>query len=84
MTHDAAFKPPLRPSKSGYNCSIAKFPEWKGDPPAIISRKPKVEGEIPPAFKQTYKYRSRPTSSIVTNRTNLKAAYPSIFRSFNR
>lgn len=31
MEHDRAFRPP-NPPKTGYNKTIAKFPEYKADP----------------------------------------------------
>lgn len=82
VTHDAAFKPPIKPPRSGYACTLARFPEYKENPPKAPTRKVKIEGEpeAPPAFKLTYKYKSRPSSSVATNMRNLKASYPSIFR----
>ncbi len=80
VVHDAAFKPPLKPSRSGYNCTLSKFPEYMEAPPLQKTRKPTVEGEeVPPPFKLTYKYRSRPSSSVVCNKRNLRTAYPSVF-----
>ena len=82
VTHDANFRPNIKPPRSGYNCTIAKFPEYKCDPPREKIRKVKVEGdpENPPPFKSTYKYRSRPCSSVATNMRNLKASFSSVFR----
>ena len=79
--HEAPFKPP-RPPRSGYSCTIAKFPEYKENPEKAKTRVRKVEGDPEPAppFKLTYKYRSRPTSSVVLNRRNLRSAFPSAFR----
>lgn len=82
VQHDAAFKPPIRPPRSGHSCSLATFPKYMENPPKQPTRKVKLEGEpdAPPAFKLTYKYKSRPSSSVATNLRNLKVSYPSIFR----
>lgn len=82
LQQEAPFKPNVQPPRSGYNCSLATFPEYKPNPPAEKVRKHKVEGEadVPPAFRSTYKYKSRPQSSVATNLRNLKASYSSIFR----
>jgi len=82
MKNEMPFKPNVKPPRMGYSCTIAKFPEYKENPPAEKIRKVKVEGETdgPPAFRSTYKYKSRPSSSVATNMRNLKASYSSIFR----
>lgn len=36
--HDRAFRPAM-PAKKGNQCTIAKFPEWKGDKPFELKRK---------------------------------------------
>lgn len=77
-------RPPFKPShppKTGYNKSIAKFPQYLPDPPKQLKRKMPVEGvEEPPKFKMTHNAKSRPTPSVATNLRNLKSSFPSVFR----
>ena len=71
--HDRAFRPAM-PSKKGNHSTIAKFPQWKGDPPAELKRKVvDPEAEDIPLFKHTTKTFSRPTPSVATNFRNLKS-----------
>jgi hypothetical protein len=77
---EVAFKP-ARPARSGYSCTIEKFPVYMENPLTFIERKKPIEGEEPrPAFKKATNYKSRPTPSVVTNLRNIKASFPSIFR----
>ena len=80
---EVAFKP-AKPPRSGYNCSLAKFPTYIENPEKVIIRKKKIEGQdddpAAPPFKITYKKRTRPTPSVATNLRNLKASFPSAFR----
>lgn len=77
-----AFKP-ANPGKRGKNGTLERFPLHKADPPKEKKYvKPADDApEVPPGFKATYKYRSRPTPSVATNMRNLKASFPSAFRS---
>ena len=77
---EVPFKP-SKPPRSGYNCSLAKFPEYKPNPEKQVVRIRKSEDEpTVPAFKNTYKRRSIPSVSVALNIRNLKASYPSAFR----
>ena len=80
--HDRAFKPG-GPKKSIFP-TIEKFPEYKPDPPKQLKRKVVVEGEEEddrPGFKMTHNHKTRPIVSVATHFRNLKASYPSAFRS---
>ncbi len=81
--HNRAFRP-ANPAKRGNQCTIEKFPLYKEDPPKEVKRVVYAEGEAPedvPKFKMTYNRRSSPTPSVATNIRNLKASFPSSFRS---
>ena len=45
VEHDARFKRNCMPSRSGYSCTLAPFPEYKEDPPREKVRKVKLEDE---------------------------------------
>lgn len=45
IVHDQAFKPPIKPPRSGYSCTIAKFPEYMENPTKPVTRKVKLEDE---------------------------------------
>ena len=79
--HERAFRP-AKPARTGYDCTISKFPQYLPNPAKPITRKQPVEGEpeAPPAFKMTHRYKSRPSASVATNIRNLKASFPSAFR----
>ena len=79
--HERAFRP-SKPPRTGYACTLSKFPEHLPNPPKQLTRKQPVEGEpeAPPAFRMTHKYKSRPSQSVATNFRNLKASFPSAFR----
>jgi hypothetical protein len=81
IVHDQAFKPPIKPPRSGYSCTLAKFPEYMENPAKPVTRKVKLEDEKEdqPPFKLTYRYKSRPQSSIVTNIRNIRASFPALF-----
>jgi len=52
------------------------------NPLKFIERKRPVEGEADKiVFKSATNYKSKPCTSIVTNIRNIKASYPSVFRS---
>jgi hypothetical protein len=80
--HDKPFKP-SHPNKKGViKGTLEKFPAYIPDPPVEKKRKVVVEGEeeeVPPGFKVTYRYKSRPQPSVATNIRNLKASYPTAF-----
>ena len=62
------------PAKVGSQCTIARFPEWKGDKPFQLTRKIKdPNAEDIPLFKHTTKEFTRPTPSVATNFRNLKS-----------
>jgi len=70
--HERAWRPSM-PPRSGAFCTLAKFPEFKPDPPKEVTRKRPVEGEEPrPSFKLTYRKKTAPCSSIATNTRNVK------------
>ena len=80
MTHDFQFYP-SSPAKKGYNKTIDKFPVYKEDPLKPVQRKKSVEGEEQrPSWKATYKKKSVPAPSVVTNLRNLKSEFPSVFK----
>jgi len=80
MEQEVAFKP-AKPSRSGVNCTLEKFPAYMENPLKFTERKRPVEGEEnPPAFKSAKNVNSRPTPSVVTNMRNLKSSFPSVFR----
>lgn len=80
MTHDVAFKP-ANPAKKGYNKTLNKFPEYKADPMRVAIRKKEVEGgDDRKDWRTTYKRKSAPCQSVVTNFRNLKTEFPSVFR----
>ena len=79
--HDRPFKP-ANPSKKGaIKGTIDTFPEWQKDPTFLQKKRAESVDDGPPGFKCTYKYRSRPQPSVATNFRNLKASFPSAFRS---
>lgn len=80
--HERAFRP-ANPAKRGNHCTIEKFPLYKEDPPREVKRIKIEEGapEAPPGFKMTYNRKSSPTPSVACNIRNLKASFPSSFRS---
>lgn len=52
MEQEVAWKP-SKPTRSGYSCTIGKYPEYKENPLKFTERRVPVEGEeIPPAFKR--------------------------------
>lgn len=73
-----------KPPRSGFNCTLSKYPPHMPNPPKrIIRRLPRTESDTTsahPAFKMTYKLKSRPSSSIALNHKNLKSSFPSLFR----
>lgn len=80
IEHDKAFKP-SHPPRTGYNKTLAKFPDYQPDPKKPIERKMPVEGEDDKkAFKPSYNGKSRPTPSVACNMRNIKTAFPSVFR----
>lgn len=84
--HGRAFRP-ANPAKRGNHCTIEKFPLYKEDPPKEVKRIKYADGEepeVPPGFKMTYNRKSSPTPSVATNIRNLKASFPSAFRSPGR
>jgi len=70
--HEAEFKP-SHPAKSGYNKTLAKFPEYKPDPIKIAVRKIENPAEKREPFRLNAPIsEERPTPSISLNRQNLK------------
>ena len=60
---------------------MAPFPLFMPDPPKQLMRVKKEEGvEEPPPFKPSTKEFTRPTPSVVTNRRNIRSAFPTVFR----
>jgi len=81
--HGRAFRP-ANPAKRGNHCTIEKFPLYKEDPPKEIKRIKYADGEapeVPPGFKMTHNRKGSPTPTIACNIRNLKASFPSSFRS---
>lgn len=80
MEQEVAFRP-AKPLKTGFNCTFEKFPNYMENPLKFTQRKVPVEGEeVAPAFKSATRFRSKPSTSIVTNIRNLKTSFPSIFK----
>lgn len=81
VTHDVPFKP-SKPPRSGYNCSLTAYPAYMPCPPKEIKRKVKLaeSNDEPPAFRPTYKYKSKPCVSITTNLKNIRKSFPSVFK----
>lgn len=80
MEQEVAFKPAM-PPRSGWKCTLEKFPVYMENPIKKLERRMPVEGEEnPPSFKSTHQYKSRPTPSVVTNLKNLKSSFPSVFK----
>jgi hypothetical protein len=80
--HDKPFRPSHPSKKGAIKGTLEKFPEYLPNPPVEKKRKVLSEGEedeIPPGFKVTYRFKSRPTPSVATNHRNLKASYPTAF-----
>lgn len=78
--HERPFRP-SHPPRTGYNKTIASFPEYQYDPPRQIKRVVKdPAAEEPAKFKPTHNVKSRPTPSVQTNLRNLKASFPSVFK----
>jgi hypothetical protein len=78
--HEAPFRP-SNPSKKGYNATMEPFPEHVPDPvPEPAKRKPKEEGEAPPAWRPGAPVLlSNPQPSVVTNTRNMRAENPARF-----
>jgi hypothetical protein len=78
--HEGAFRP-ANPSKKGMlKGLIGGFPEHMEDPMPMPVRKPKPEGEVPPAFRigaptTTFK----PTPSVTTLARNMRNERPASF-----
>ena len=80
FTQEIAFKP-AKPARRGHSCTFAKFPEHMSEPMKFTVRKQLVEGEeVPPSFRSTTRFKSRPSPSVITNIRNLKSSFPSVFR----
>ena len=82
--HDRPFRLPFG-GRSGKQATFEKFPEHVPDPPKELKKKAvDPDADDKPGFKLTHKYKSRPQASVALNVRNLKAAYPSMFRSVGR
>ena len=78
MEHDFPFKP-SNPSKKGYNKTLGKFPDHMPEPIKQVMRKTSV-GDEKSSWRTTYKFKSKPTPSVVTSFRNLKIEFPSVYR----
>ena len=76
---ETAFKPGGIRSKQVIP-TFSKYPEYMPSPPTETKRKPK-DDDAPPAFKMTHNTKSTPHTSVACNVRNLKAQFPSVFRS---
>ena len=78
--HERAFRPAMPIRKGQTRCSLARFPDYKEDPPREKVRIKTIETDLPadeiPAFKLTHKYKSRPQTTIACNKRNLKTSFP--------
>ena len=78
--HDRAMKLGGK-GKAGINGAFEKFPEYMNNPLIPVERKVVDEdADEMPGFKYSTKGYSRPTPSVQLNIRNLKASYPSAFR----
>ena len=75
------FKPNNPAKKSVAKMTIGKFPEYQEDPLRVVTRAPPTDEEKPPAWKVTYRAKTRPNSSVVSMRRNVRRE---AFRSFKR
>ena len=81
VAHEAPFYPSKPPKSSQADRTLAPFPEYKEDPLRQVKRAPKTEEEAPPAWKVTYRDKTRPSSSVVGMKRNIRRE---AFRSFKR
>lgn len=79
MEHDRPFKP-SHPPRTSYTMTFEKFPVYKEDPKAPLTRKMDVDENAPKAFKPTHNTKSTPMPSVQCNLRNIKASFPSVFR----
>lgn len=80
MEHDKPFAP-SNPGKKGYNKTLAKFPDYKEDPPTKLMKKTKQEGDPEPLrWFPTHNNKSRPSMSVTCHTKNLRCEFPSVFR----
>lgn len=80
LQHESAFRPP-NPSKTGalHGC-MGPFPEHIPDPPPVVTRKPKAEGDVQPGFKTNMPMKvCNPTPSVTTMLRNMRAERPQSF-----
>lgn len=79
--HEAPFRPQNRLAKHLLDSLVGGVPEYVADPlPGGATRKPKVEGDVPPPFKNGLPRQvCNPTPSVTTLTRNMRAERPSSF-----
>jgi len=80
--HEAAFRPGNPMKKGILKGCCSEFPQWEPDPMpgSNVQRKPKPEGDVPPAFKVGAPQRvHKPTPSVTTLTRNMRNERPSSF-----
>ena len=78
--HDKPFFPANPNQRFSVHKTIAKFPEYKEDPPKEISKRQPDDPDAPKKFKPTHSGKTVPSPSVAVNIRNLKSSFPSVFR----
>lgn len=63
---------PSNPPKKGYNATINKFPEYKGDPEKIIMKKKEPEEKKESFKNQVFSTFAKPSPSVTLNTINIR------------
>jgi hypothetical protein len=63
---------PSNPPKKGYNATINKFPEYKGDPEKVILKKKEPEEKKESFKNQVFSTYAKPSPSVTLNTINIR------------